>query len=265
MNDTSDIHSRVAALERLAQGGDAKAMFDLGCLHDIPEKPGLTIDLDAARAWYSRAADAGHPWAQFALGNMLERAQGGPRNDHAARRWYERAADRGIAEAQMHLARMLQAGLGGPAEPAEATRWYERAAAQGHEVAARDLALMHLEKSAPDPNVQKARELLEFAADKLDGLAHLVLGDLYMRGAWGERHGGMALVHYCTAALLLHEGDAFRRAVTARDALLARRPDLREAYESQAREFIRARRPEGDGNARASVSRHGTDDPTKTE
>jgi len=236
----------VHGLEERAARGEAKAMFDLGCLHDIPVKIGVPLDLGIARGWYTRAAEAGHPWAQFALGNMMERAQGGPRNDLQARRWYDSAARQGVAEAQMHLGDMLQAGRGGPADLPEAARWYDRAAAQGHEVAATRLALLHLEGRLPEADPDRARSLLEFAADKLDGQAHLILGDIHLRGIGVPRHGGLAVVHYCVAVLRLAPGHDADRALAAREHLLSRQPQLRDEYESQARAFVAARLPGGD-------------------
>jgi uncharacterized protein len=245
MTDDTTALERIAALTARAEAGDTQAMFDLGLLHDLPEKPGAPLDLQIARDWYARAADRGHAWAQFALGHMHDRAEAGPRNHLAARRWYEAAARQGVSEAQMQYARMLQAGLGGPADPVEAASWYERAAHQGHEVAATHLALMHLSREIAEPDLQKALGLLEFAADKLDGLAHLVLADVHMNGLAGERHGGLALVHYCVAALLLPAGTDADRAVEAKEALIARQPHLRDEYEGQARAFVSARPARG--------------------
>ncbi len=245
MNDDTTVDERIAILTARADAGDTQAMFDLGLLHDLPEKPGAPLDLSKARDWYSRAADAGHAWAQFALGHMHDRAEAGPRNHLAARRWYEAAARQGVSEAQMQFARMLQAGLGGPADPVEAAAWYERAAHQGHEVAATHLALMHLSREVPESDLQKALGLLEFAADKLDGLAHLVLADIHMNGLAGERHGGLALAHYCVANLLLPSGTDADRALEAKEALIARQPHLRETYEGQARAFVAERAPSG--------------------
>lgn len=235
----------LAAIEARAAAGDPKAMFDLGRLYDIPEKRGIGLDPARARAWYERSAEAGFAWAQFALGNMLEKAEGGARNDTGARRWYEAAAQQGIAEAQMHLGNLLRAGRGGPADGAAAAEWYGRAASQGHELAATNLALMHLEGSALRPDLQEARRLLEFAADKLDGLAHLVLGDLHLQGVGGPRHGGLALMHYCVAVLLLRPGPDAARAHETKEALLARQPGLRDEYESQARAFVDQRSAAG--------------------
>jgi uncharacterized protein len=245
MNDDTTAHERIAALSARAEAGDTQAMFDLALLHDLPEKPGAPLDLQKARDWYTRAADAGHAWAQFALGHMHDRAEAGPRNHLAARRWYEAAARQGVSEAQMQFARMLQAGLGGPADAVEAASWYERAAHQGHEVAATRLALMHLSREVPEAELQKALSLLEFAADKLDGLAHLVLADIHMNGLAGERHGGLALVHYCVATLLLPAGTDADRALDAKEALIARQPRLRDEYEEQARRFVAERTPRG--------------------
>ncbi len=242
MNRDSIDTERIAALTARAETGEAKAMFELGLLYDLPAKGDVPPDLERARSWYEKAAEAGHAWAQFALGNIHDLAEGTPRNHLAARKWYLAAAQQHVAEAQMHLARMLQAGRGGPADLPEAAQWYERAANGGHELAATNLALMHLDDTAPEASLSKAIELLEFAADKLDGLAHLVLGDLHLRGVGVERHGGLALVHYCVAGELLQEGPQADRAQAARDNLLARRPELREEYEARAREFVAVRR-----------------------
>lgn len=237
-----DIDS-LAAVTARAEAGDARAMFDLGCVYDIPPKPGIEVDLPRARAWYEKSAALGFGWAQFALANMHERAEGGaPRNDLAARQLYESAARQGIAEAQMKLANMLRAGRGGTVSSAEAAQWYESAARQGHELAATNLALMHLDREVPQASLEKALELLEFAADKLDGLAHLVLGDLHLRGVDGRPHGGLALMHYCVATLLLPDGENAERAQSLKEALLAKQPALRESYESQARAFVEGRR-----------------------
>ena len=239
--DTKDI-DRIAHLEARAESGELKAMFDLGLLHDLPEKPDVPLDLERARHWYTKAAELGHAWAQFALGNMNERAEAGARNQLAARRWYEAAAHQGINEAQFHLGRMLQSGQGGPAEPARAAEWFDRAARQGHEVAATHLALMHLGREIEQADPQRAFELLEFAADKLHGLAHLVLGDVHLNGSAGRPHGGYALVHYCVAVQLLPPGPDAERAERAKEELLARKPELRDDYETQAADFIAARR-----------------------
>lgn len=247
--------SRIAQLEARAAAGDPKAAFELGWMHDLPPKEGLHVDLAVALRWYTQAAEGGFAWAQFALGHMLDRADGVARNHLGARRWYDAAARQHLPEAQMQLARMLEHGLGGPADTVQAAHWYEQAAIQGHEKAATRLALMHRTGSAPQPDLAKARELLEFAADKLDGDAHLMLADGWLHGIGGERHGGLALVHYCVATLLLPPGHHLDRAEAGKAALLTQRPDLRDEYEDKARAFVAARRPDFAGTASALASK----------
>ena len=48
----------------------------------------MTPDLDAARSWYQRAAEAGHVNAMNCLGDLYARLTEPP----DLRRWYERAA-----------------------------------------------------------------------------------------------------------------------------------------------------------------------------
>ena len=102
---------------------------------------------------------------------------------------------------------------------------------------------MHLQGEITPADLDEARRLLEFAADKLDGLAHLALADMHLRGMGTPRHGGLALAHYCVAALLLPPGPDADRAVASREGLLARQPALRESYQDNARQFVEARTP----------------------
>lgn len=51
----------------------------------------VTPDLDAARSWYQRAAEAGHVNTMNCLGDLYARLTEPP-DLPAARRWYERAA-----------------------------------------------------------------------------------------------------------------------------------------------------------------------------
>ncbi|MCW5625318.1 MAG: sel1 repeat family protein [Burkholderiales bacterium] len=243
MNDTAPPDDPVPALEARATAGEVRAMFELGLHYDLPARDGREPDIGLARAWYTQAAEAGHPWAQFALGNIYDRAQGVPRDPAIARRWYEAAALQGITEAQMHLGSLLQTGQGGEVALEAAAEWFDKAAQGGHELAATNLALMHLGGQVAQPDIDKARDLLGFAADKLDGLAHLALGDLYAQGKGVERHGGLALVHYCVAVMLLPPGPNRERAEQMKAHVLKRHRHRREEYEQHARAFIEARTP----------------------
>ena len=98
-------------LEARAGAGDAAACCELGLCyerghHDLPK------DLGAAREWYRRAADKGHPEALLRLADLLSWGVGGPRDVPGARRLLERAAALGLPEAWARLGR-LEPGLSG--------------------------------------------------------------------------------------------------------------------------------------------------------
>ncbi|HZE49700.1 MAG TPA: hypothetical protein VE074_09060, partial [Jatrophihabitantaceae bacterium] len=76
-------------------------MNSLGLLYSHWTDP---LDLDAARHWYERAAEAGNYNAMNNLGWLLHEQMDPPDLD-TARRWYERAADGGHRRAKINLVR----------------------------------------------------------------------------------------------------------------------------------------------------------------
>ncbi len=229
------------ALGSLAESGDAMAMFLLGRLHDVPT-PGIPArDIARARSWYEQAAAAGHAGAQFALGNMFDTGEGAAQDPVEARRWYELAANQGESEAQMHLGKMLQTGRGGAQSLTEAASWYAKAVEQGHELAATNLGLMHFQKTLPDADDALALRLFEAAAEKLDGLAHLMLARMCLDGRGTETNGARALFHLCIASRLLPGGGNFDLAREWRECMLDVHPELREEFEADAAAYIASR------------------------
>jgi TPR repeat protein len=69
-------------------------MVNLGILYERMDPP----DLDAARGWYERAADAGDTDAMYGLGVLYAQLMDAP-DLNAARGWWERAAALGHMEA----------------------------------------------------------------------------------------------------------------------------------------------------------------------
>jgi hypothetical protein len=64
------------------------------------EGHGVTQDFAAAVTWYRRAADQGHPDAQFYLACMHDFGKGVPLDSIAAAQWLTKAADQGHTDAQ---------------------------------------------------------------------------------------------------------------------------------------------------------------------
>jgi len=238
--------SAVIVLLRAARSGDATAMFLMGRLRDVQREPhAARTDLVEARAWYERAASTGCTQAQFALGNMYEFGEGTPNDDVLARHWYERAAIAGDAEAQMSYARMLQTGRGGGKSDADAATWYRKATHQGHDLAATNLALMHYRKEIADASDGVAFTLFGLAGDKLDGIAHLMLANMWIEGRGTEMDAAHALLHLCIASLLLPEGSDRARVIDQTNLIFDEYPALRAKFESAAADYVRERSAAG--------------------
>lgn len=228
-------------LQGFADSGDAEAMFHLARLYDVPEGKVVPTDLSAAKCLYEKAAHLGHLHSQFALANMYDYGDGVEKNCVKARKWYEVAAKQNFGEAQMHYARMLQSGRGGYCSIKEAAQWYARAVESGHKLAATNLGLLHLHGDLEDSSDTEAFRLFEFAAERLDGLAHLLLGEMYSSGRGAERDGGYALFHFCVAVLLLPEGENREKVTKYKESILAQVPDKKLFFEEKASTFIAER------------------------
>jgi TPR repeat protein len=87
---------------------------------------GVSMDYAQALAWYRKAADAGYPPAEHAMGLMTAVGHGIVRDEKAANEWFRRAAEHGFAEAQVTLAGNLLTGTGtadGKPDKIEALKW----------------------------------------------------------------------------------------------------------------------------------------------
>lgn len=230
----------LAALEGQASVGDLEALWCLGSLYDVMQTPAIPVDLKRAHDCYLQAAEGGHAMAQFCLANLLDLGEGGTPDLAGARRWYLAAAEQDVRDAQMHVARMMEAGRGGPVDLNGAVEWYGRAVSQGDPLAATNLALIYLNYTDTQ-NFEAIHELLDFAADHLDGLAHFLLGELTRTGRGTDPDPELALLHYCTATLLLPPGDNRQASLHRMKAMLAADPSIRPEIERRARGYIERR------------------------
>ncbi len=95
---TAGVEPDLAALERAASAGDARAAFRLGLA--LATGDGCPADPAAAARWCEQAARAGLPEAQFNLGLLLAAGRGVAADPDAAARWWRLAALNGVAEAE---------------------------------------------------------------------------------------------------------------------------------------------------------------------
>jgi TPR repeat protein len=115
----------------LAEGGDARAQYNLGLMYD--NGTGVPQDYAEAVKWYRLAADQGNAIGRFNLGVMFNKGNGVIQNYVEAAKWYRLAADQGDAYAQSNLGVAYEFGTGVIQNNAIAHMWYNIASANGAE------------------------------------------------------------------------------------------------------------------------------------
>ena len=123
-------NSGIESLRKAANLGYAPAEFYLAKLYEDGQS-GLTKDLNEARRWTQRAAEAGDRKAMHNLALYYFEGTGGQKNLTQAAQWFRRAADLGLVDSQYNLGRLYEEGFGVSQNPAEAYKWYLIAARSG--------------------------------------------------------------------------------------------------------------------------------------
>jgi localization factor PodJL len=113
----------VEGLRKVAELGSTPAQFYLAMLYQNGER-GLKKDLIESRRWMERAAEGGDRKAMHNLGIAYISGVGGPKNSTTAAQWFHRAADLGLVDSQYNLAALYEQGLGVSQNQAEAYKWY---------------------------------------------------------------------------------------------------------------------------------------------
>jgi localization factor PodJL len=120
----------MTGLKRAANLGYAPAQFYLAKLYENGEG-GLRKDPVEARRWTERAAQGGDRKAMHNLGLYFFEGQGGTKNTTTAAQWFRKAADLGLSDSQYNLGRLYEEGYGVSQNGAEAYKWYLIAARAG--------------------------------------------------------------------------------------------------------------------------------------
>jgi len=120
----------VEVLRRAANLGYTPAQFYMAKLYENGEG-GLRKDEAEARRWTERAAQGGDAKAMHNLGLAYFQGLGGPTNMTTAAQWFRKAADLGMTDSQYNLASLYERGYGVSQNAAEAYKWYLIAARAG--------------------------------------------------------------------------------------------------------------------------------------
>ena len=113
----------VTELKAVAELGHAPAQFYLAKLYEKGDG-GVKKDPVEARRWTERAAEGGDRRAMHNLGMAYVEGTGGAKNSTTAAQWFRRAADLGLVDSQFNLASLYEQGLGVSQNAAEAYKWY---------------------------------------------------------------------------------------------------------------------------------------------
>jgi TPR repeat protein len=139
-------------------GTEAERLYDEAVRRHADSEP------DARFALYARAAESGHPVAQYNVAMMYANGEAVNVDYQQAVYWFRKSADQRFAPAQYRLGELHYFGMGGLVrDPQQAARLFEAAAQQGDPDACLNLAIMLGSGDALPPDTARARSMLDCA------------------------------------------------------------------------------------------------------
>ncbi len=129
--DSGDYAGAQAAWQKGAEANDPRSQYSLGYIAQFGLVRGA--DLSAARSWYEKAGSNNSADALYALGLMYETGQAGAKDLSRAFDLYHQAAAAGPqSDAEYAIGRMLLRGRGVPRNANESVNWLKKAAQHGN-------------------------------------------------------------------------------------------------------------------------------------
>ena len=179
-------------LRKAAEAGERSAQFELA---SHLERCNTTQNIAEIAHWFQKAADQGHPDAQFRMGQAYEVGLGVKRDaaraveyyrrsteggrEEARLRWLTLAANEGDVDAQVNIALMYITGSIVPANLAEAEKWLEKAAQQRFAIRADSSSA---DFSGQNSRMEQVREFAFSLANRDHAEACYWLGLIYKDG-----------------------------------------------------------------------------------
>lgn len=180
---------RAAAVDLLKQAaakGESEAMAKLGFLYEYGQ--GVKADPVLAHKYFRKAAEAGHPMAQFKYAEAMAEGVYPGKNFNDALPWYRKSAAAGCSQALFKLGVFYYDGLGVHKDPRRAAAFFYQAARSGYVRAQYNLAClfeMGVVSGKPDP--EAAFYWFQQAARGGDVTAQRRTGECYLEGIGVER------------------------------------------------------------------------------
>ncbi|KAL6050605.1 Protein sel-1 1 [Balamuthia mandrillaris] len=194
----------LALLEKAANAGNDEAMFVLGFIYEMGTLG--VVDDDLALHYYNQSAIRGNPKAQYAMGFRFETGKGVPVNHPLAVLNYEFASQADIPEARITLGYKHLHGHGVQQDCEKAMFHYRRVAQQvAQEITDTGLAqaVELIRLSNEDELAHEEEDVVQYwkySADSGDIAAMVMMGTLYLQGAYGVPRDYQKALHYFQTA-----------------------------------------------------------------
>ena len=198
---TKEAASAFKALKKSAEGGDAKAQFDLGMKFLFGD--GVEENPKTALEWVLKGAEGGNAAAMYFAGSAYEDGVGVQKDIDKSKMWIKRAANAGDAHAQYSYARtfgrtdrstwIFGAKEDKPDFARQYIEWLDKASKQNHKTAQYELGMTYLlganefswdtnSKKIIEPDFDKSVPLLKTSADLGYWQAQWAVAVLYQSG-----------------------------------------------------------------------------------
>jgi TPR repeat protein/S1-C subfamily serine protease len=230
----------IAWYRKAAEGGNAKAQFELGSLEE---------DAKQRLEWYRKAAEQGNPSMQSFVGDVLMKEDA-----TQAVEWYRIAAERGYSLAQYNLGEAYADGNGVPQDFKQAVEWWRKAAEQGTTEPGNAYSIYRLGWAysygkGVEKDAKQAVEWYRKVADRGFSGGQVRLGDAYRIGEGVEKDEKQAVEWYRKAA---EQGEAVAQVLLG---TMYANGDGVEKDPKQAVEFFRKAAEQEDTEAQHSLGR----------
>ncbi|MCW5821546.1 MAG: SEL1-like repeat protein [Cyanobacteria bacterium TGS_CYA1] len=181
-----------------ATAGDIQSQYEMGRV--LFSGAGIDKSIAMAQKWFQRAADQGHPGAQFFLGSiLLDKKVTAKPDPQAGFDWLLKAANAGEPMAEARVSQIYKDGIITKADPKECFDWAKKSADQNCAYGKMALAGCYLNSIGTAFNPGEAIKLFKETGKDVPE-AYGILGLLYSNGVFVEKSPEEGFKFYKMAA-----------------------------------------------------------------
>ncbi len=181
-----------------ATAGDIQSQYEMGRV--LFSGAGIDKSVVMAQKWFQRAADQGHPGAQFFLGSILLDKKVCPKPDpEGGFNWLLKAANAGEPMAQARISQIYKDGIITKSDPTACFDWAKKSAEQNCAYGKMALAGCYLNGVGTSFNPTEAVKLFKETGKDVPE-AFGILGLIYANGLFVEKSPEEGFKYYKMAA-----------------------------------------------------------------